>query len=373
MKVCVVGFGNQAEKNIKLFKNKHVVTLYVPIPISVDESMELRQRVVGASIFYEASSVANCDVYIICVDVKYNTLEQRIDTQQLTDTVMSLRQNIREGCTIILETTVGVGITRSLFTGLNFQCSYSPSNFDPSNITDKAEELPKLVGGMDEESEILAMQFYETVYNNVIRTGSPEVAEAAIMLHHAKKTMEDALMNEFSDFCDRVPGLDIHKVIDATTTGSRDPKATLPWIGRTVDTNSQHLMSGTGVNKWPVLSIASEQLVTRPSKIYKSIVDKYCGEGKFDKLHKMAFLVIGVGNAIGSPDTKDSPVLEIIRYLEMEGALVHKYDMFIDKYSELPEMKHNSGRDKFDGILVMHPYNVSMWKKYKQTTFYCRH
>lgn len=372
MKVCIVGFGAIAEKNVELFRGKHIVSLYIPIPISIEDSMDIRQRV-SCPIHYEPSSVANWDVYIVCVDLKYDILEQHIDLDPLSDTIMSLRQNVREGCTIILETTVGVGVTRQLFSGLNFNCSYSPSNFDPNNISQKPEELPKLVGGMDEESEILAMQFYETVYHNVVRTGSPEVAEAAIMLNYAKKTMEDALMNEFADFCDRIPGLDIHKVIDATTTGSRDPKTTLPWIGRSVDTNSHHLMAGAGRTAWPVLATASDQLVARPAKMFRSIVSKYCGEGAFDKLRKMTFLVVGVGTTIGSPDTRDSPVLDVIRYLEMEGAVVEKYDMFVEQYSELPTMKNKAGKDKFDGILVMHPYNVSMWEKFNQTTFFCRH
>jgi UDP-N-acetyl-D-glucosamine dehydrogenase len=266
---------------------------------------------------------------------------------------------------------VGVGVTRKLFTGLKVNCAYSPTNFDPNNVTENPIDLPKLVGGMGEESEVLAMQLYETVYNSVIRTGSPEVAEAAVMLKRAKQTMEDALMNEFADYCDTVPNLDIHEVIDATTTGNRDPRTALPWIGRTDDVNSRHLMS-TKEELWPVLSVASAQLCARPLKIYNRIVDRYCG-GKFDKLHKMAFLIVGVGAIIGSPDIKDSPVLDIIRHLELEGALVVQYDMFIKDHDILPEMKHNSGRNKFDGILVMHPYNASHWDKYKETMYFCKH
>jgi UDP-N-acetyl-D-glucosamine dehydrogenase len=377
MKVCIVGYGYYAERNIEFYQSKHNVTLLVPISITVEESMELRQRT-SVPIYYEfeTDAVKFCDVYIICLELKYDSGTQSIDLDPLSDVSQALRRNIREGSTILLETTVGVGVTRKMFTGMNFHCSHSPTVFNPNNITCPPHSQPKLIGGLDPESEQLAMQFYEPVYDHVVCTGSPEVSEAAIMLKCAKKTVEEALVNEFSDFCDTVPDLDIHKVIDATTVGDRDPQVVLPWIGRSIDMDSHHLISSTVVNKslkiWPVLSTASDQLMARPGKIYRSIVNKYA-RGKFDNLHKLAFLVVGLGSVMGSPDTKYSPVMNIINKLELEGAKVDKYDMFIEEYEELPDMKHNSGKPKYDGILVMHPYNPQIWKKHKQTTFYCRH
>lgn len=368
-----MGYGYCAERNIELFNPHHVVSLFLPYQLPTEEHMALRERLGSSTpIWYDIDMVANQDVYVICIDLTYNNIDQKINLDPLVETAEMIRRMVREGCTVLLESTVGVGVTRKLFTGLNVHCAYSPTNFDANNVSDKAEDLPKLVGGVDDESELLAMQLYETVYHNVVRTGSPEVAEAAVMLKHAKQTMEDALMNEFADYCDTVPNLDIHRVIDATTTGSRDPRTALPWIGRANDINSKHLMDSTPCHIWPVLGAASEQLVSRPSKIYKKIVDRYCG-GKYDMLHKLSFLVVGVGAVLGSPDTKDSPVLDIIRHLELEGAAVTKYDMFVSGYTRLPELKYNSGKHKFDGILVMHPYNVSQWERHDQTTFFCRH
>lgn len=375
MKVCIIGYGYCAEQNIEVYQKKHNVSLLVPFPITVEETMALRQRTT-IPIYYDYDSVSQCDIYVVCLELNFSDTEQNINLEPLTDVVIGLRRNIREGSTILLETTVGVGVTRKMFTGLKFHCVHSPTVFDPNNITQNPQNQPKLLGGMDEESEQLAMQFYEPFYGNVVRTGSPEVSEAAVMLQKAKKTVEEALMNEFADFCDMVPNLDIHEVIDATTVGDRDPRASLPWIGRAVDTDSYHLISSSVNNRpaslWPVLTAASDQLTSRPGKIYRSIVDRYAS-GEFDNLHKMAFLVVGLGKVMGSPDTTNSPVMAIITKLELEGAKVDKYDMFIDEYQDLPDMTHNSGRDKYDGILVMHPYNPQIWKKYKQTTFYCRH
>jgi UDP-N-acetyl-D-mannosaminuronate dehydrogenase len=242
---------------------------------------------------------------------------------------------------------------------------------------------------MDEKSELLATEFYKDIDScEIAKTGSvPEIAEGIVMLSNLKRIVEEATMNEFADFCSRVPQLDIQQIIDVD-----DDALCLPWIGKSSSNNmddlffcneefSSHHMDNTNTknnknkNKhcWPVVTAAIEQLMTRPHKIYQQIVEKYCGKSNYDILQKMAFLVVGVGNAVGSHDTSNSPVLDIVRYLEMEGALVEKYDMFVEKYNKMPEMEHNSGRQRFDGILVMHPYNVSVWKKFKQTTFFCIH
>jgi UDP-N-acetyl-D-glucosamine dehydrogenase len=221
----------------------------------------------------------------------------------------------------------------------------------------------KLVGGMDGESEQLAFQFYSTVYTDVVCTGSIEIAEAAILLKHAQRTVTESFINEFADFCvDK--NIDVNKVIDVTTIG--ESKVSLPWIGKSDDSACHHLI-GDERARWPILSSASEHITVRPLKTFVSIVDKYCG-GDCEKMRKKKFLVVGLGVELGSSDITNSPVIEVIDHMERHGAIVVKYDMMIDGYSELPDIDY----DKINGILVMHPYNVSIWAKFKQTSFYCR-
>lgn len=376
MKVCIIGTGVVAEKNIQLFSPRHSVTLFVPFPITPEEGMDLAVRSNPTPIWYDPTTLSNMDLFVVCVELKYKDVTGEIDLDPMLEVSQIIRRFAHTGSTVIIESKIGVGTTRKFFTGLDVHCSYSPAQFvADDSVNDIITNSTKLVGGLDEESEVLAMQFYETIYSSVIRTGSPEVAEAAVMLKAAQETVQEAMINEFSDFCESVD-LDVHKVIDATSVGHReDPRVKLPWIGKRYDMNSTLLMVNGKNRTWPILSVASEQLTQRPSIIYKRIVDRYCS-GNYDKLHKLAFLVVGLGTVVGSSDTIDSPVLDIVRYLELEGAIVTKYDMFVEKYSKLPDLTYNSGKCKFDGILVMHPYMVSTWddpKFSKQTTFFCRH
>lgn len=377
MKVCIVGAGYLAEKNTELYMNKHSVSIFVPYPITAEESMAFRQRTNCVPIYYDPTTLSTMDLFVICVDLPYNDIKKQVSMDRFLEVSQAIRRFAHPGSTVIVETRVSVGTTRKYFTGIDVHCSYSPSRItqDTTNteITDKSV---KLVGGLDEESEILAMQFLETIYKNVVRTGSTEVSEAVSMLTAAQDTVQEAMINEFSDFCDMVD-VDIHQVIDAASVGNRggtkDARVKLPWIGRRNDIDSRLAIVPTD-DFWPVLSEANRCLTSRPTKIYKQIVDRYC-KGNFDRLHKLSFLIVGLGTTIGSSDMADSPVLEIIRYLELEGAVVTKYDMFVEGYTQLPVLKYNSGKCKFDGILVMHPYLVQKWKGEfeEQTMYFCRH
>jgi len=369
MKVCVIGTGALAERNVQLFKTRHSVSLFVPFQITPEDSLELTVRCNPIPIYYNPTSLTTVDLFIISVELIQNNVNGEIDLDPILQISQIIRQFAHTGATVIVESKVGVGITRKYFSDLHVHCSYSPSCFKPDDTGN--EIVTKLIGGLDNESEVLATQFYQTIYSNVIRTGSAEIAEAAAMLKAAQETVQEAMINEFADFCDTIK-LDIHKVIDATSVAYRDdPRVKLPWVGRRYDTDSKLLMMNTG-QSWPILCAASDHLTNKPAQIYKRIVDIYC-LGDYDRLHKMAFLVVGLGTVVGSVHTKDSPVIDIIKHLELEGATVVKYDMFVEKYSKLPELTYNTGKSKFDGILVMHPYMMSMWEGKKETTFFCRH
>lgn len=335
MKVCVIGNGNVADKNVKLFSSKHIVSRF-----AIDDS---------------TATLSSIDLAVVCLQLAYSDVTGKVDVKPLVDISHLLRRFMRKGCTVIIETKVGVGMTRKIFSGFDMHVSYSPC----SAMT------PKLVGGLDDMSGKLASQFYETIYKGVKLVRSVEIAEAAVMLKCAQRTVLEALINEFSDFCGTV-NLNVHDVTDVMGVDMT------PSIGRKCDSDSMLAMSSP--TNWPVLSTASDRLMSRPTLIYKSIVSKYCN-GDYDALHKMSFLVVGVGVEIGSDSIVNSPVMEIVRSLELEGAKVTKYDMFVGDYTELPSTKYNSGDCRFDGILVLYPYMMSKWEEFfpKQTTYFCRH
>lgn len=331
--------------------------MLIPTNIPISESMEISKRMLGYSVvYYDATLINNYDVYIVSLDLKYEHLDRKVNMQTLYDAIEKIREHARLGSLVIIEMNVSVGTTKKLLTGLDFNCVYSGPVVNEKRTSSEIENTVKMVGGLTKESEKLGIKFFKTLYNKVKGVGSCETAETINLANLALRSLEEAFVNELSDNCSKydVNVNDVMRFMNINTS---------PWIGRSIDTESQHLIMAKE-NEWPLLSTCSEQLCNRPTKIYKRIVEKYCG-GDYDKLSKKTFLVVGIGNEIGSSNVENSPVVEVIRLLECEGANVYKHDMFIEEYSDLNMRRH------YDGIIVMHPYNLPFWKKFKQTTFYC--
>lgn len=370
MKVCVFGDKGSFHTNsiLDIFSKNHDVMLCVD---DIGIAREIIAENPNINVSYNPVDIETQDVFIICNETDFNNMSQKIDITRITNVVELIKRYARKGATVVLESIVGVGTTRKLFGTSGFRVSYSPGRFDNTLIGTKSTDIPKLIGGIDEESERLAMQLYSTVFNTIIRTGSSEVAEGAALLEKSSNIVQKAFLNEFADFCDRI-NLDVHHVIDAAGTCMDKKLLPSPWVGNsTNDMSARHLIYHE--DDWPVLYSATQQLERRPMKIYDRIVNIYCGKENYDELRKKCFLIVGLGEKIGSTTTRNSPILEIINSLMLEGAKIVKYDMFIDEYSKIPVMKHNSGLPRFDGILVMHPYNIPLWEKYPYTTFFCRH
>lgn len=365
MKICIFGEkdNKHTEMLVNLFSSKHDVMLHVDDIGAARELMAKNKN--NIKITYNPIDIENIQIFIICTETGFNELTRKVDITKLSETVELIKRYARTDSTVIIESIVSVGTTRKLFGTTGMKAAYSQFRLDDELLSPK--DIPKLIGGIDEKSERVVMEIYSTVFNVVVRTGSSEIAEGAALLERSARIVQKAFINEFADFCSRI-NLDVHHVIDAA--GAKLLPS--PWIGNnTKDHSAHHLIYHE--DDWPVLYSAVRQLEHRPKKIYEKIVEIYCGKDNYDELHKKCFLVVGLGDEIGSNNTKNSPVLSIIHSLELEGAKVIKFDMFIEEYSKVPEMNHNSGLPRFDGILVFHPYLVSEWEKYHYTTFFCRH
>ena len=370
MKVCIFGEKSSyhTQTLVDLFSKKHNVMWFVD-DIGIAREIVANNNI--TKVCYNPIEIEGQDVFIICNETVFNPITRKVDITKLSNTVEIIKRYGRKGCTVVLESIVGIGTTRKFFGSTDMHAAYSPSRFDSTLVGVLPNDIPKLIGGIDEESENLVMQLYTTVFNVVVRTGKAEIAEGAALLEKANTIIQKAFLNEFSDFCNRI-NLDVHHVIDAAATGIDKKLLPSPWIGNcTNDMSARHLIYHE--EDWPVLFSAMEQMERRPKKIYEQIVEIYCGKKNYDELHKKCFLVVGLGENIGSTSTLNSPVLEIINELLLEGAKVEKFDLFIEEYSSIPQMEHNSGLPKFDGVLVFHPYLVSRWEKLSYTTFFCRH
>ena len=93
----------------------------------------------------------------------------------------------------------------------------APERVNPGDPEWDQRNTPRLVGGIDAESQTRALAFYNSICNSVVTTSTPEIAESAKILENTFRLVNIALINEFTQLCS-AQGINVHEVISAAAT-----------------------------------------------------------------------------------------------------------------------------------------------------------
>ena len=172
------------------------------------------------------SRMTEADALLICVPTPL-TDSRDPDLRYVEGTARSIAASLRPGQLVVLESTTYPTTTRTvvlpllaesgLAVGSDYFLAYSPEREDPGNPDYSAAGIPKVVGGIDEASNLVATALYEQAIVQVITVGSPEVAEACKILENTYRAVNIALVNELKTLLDRMD-IDVWEVIDAAKT-----------------------------------------------------------------------------------------------------------------------------------------------------------
>ncbi len=160
------------------------------------------------------SRFRDCDTVSICVPTPL-TENREPDLSYIVDTGKALGPYLRRGQLIVLESTTYPGTTREVLipileeisglkAGDDFLVAFSPEREDPGNPTFSTHTIPKVVGGLDNDSLEVAVALYEHVSPRVVAVSSLEVAEACKILENTYRAVNIALVNELKILFDRM-------------------------------------------------------------------------------------------------------------------------------------------------------------------------
>ena len=145
----------------------------------------------------------------------------------IQNAVSEVRNNLRKGQLIVLESTTYPGTTDEILTasfeskgfkvGKDVFVAFSPERIDPGNKTYKFYNTPKVVGGTTPACTRLTTALYKTLVSKVVLVKDTRTAEMSKLLENIFRNINIALVNELMMVCDRM-GLDIWEIIDAAST-----------------------------------------------------------------------------------------------------------------------------------------------------------
>lgn len=291
--------------------------------------------------------LSEVDVILICVPTPLNA-EKDPDLQYVTGTTETIAKHLRPGQLIVLESTTYPGTTQNVMLpilassgyqlGGDFFLAYSPEREDPGNADFTARQIPKVVGGIDEQSQHLAMTLYGSAVVEVVPVSSCEVAEACKILENTYRSVNIAMINELKILFDRL-GIDVWEVIAAAKTKpfGFQPFYPGPGLGGhciPIDPFYLSWLARENGMETKFIELAGEVNASMPEYVISKLVTALNDVGKPVNGSKIGILGIAYKKDVDDP--RESPSF---RLLELLGEL--KADLsYVDPHiPRLPKMR----------------------------------
>lgn len=181
----------------------------IPEEVGLEELIKLHggKRLVATPRFEDASG---CKTFIVIVPV-FVDAGNNPDFSIMQKALHSLGKILKKGDLVVLETTFPPGTTEGMAasrlceaSGLlpsDFFLAYSPERIMTGYSLSRLREFPKVIGGRDDESGIVAYQVYKNFISNLHLVSSARVAEMIKVMEGCYRDVNIALANELFKIC----------------------------------------------------------------------------------------------------------------------------------------------------------------------------
>ena len=335
--VCIIGVGYVGLPLAEAF-SKHLKA----IGYDIDEKKvkELNDKEGDTEFTTHSSRIKQADFVIIAVPTPV-TKSKEPDLSYVKSAAKTVGQNLKKGAVVVLESTMYPGVTEEMVKpileeesklkcGEDFKIAYSPERINPGEKEHTLEKITKVVAGMDEETTEIVAELYGKIAP-VFKARDIRTAEAAKVIENIQRDLNIALMNELALIFEKM-GLDTREVIRTAATkwnfhrykpglvGGHcipvDPYY-LVYKAKELGYHPQVILAGRAINDYMPKNVALMAI--------KGLNDV----GKVIKGSKV--LIMGLTYKENVPDTRESPVSEMVKELKEYGIEVHGYDPLLSK------------------------------------------
>ena len=250
---------------------------------------------------------------------------------------------MKKDAIVVLESTVYPGVTEEfvapildlenesgLKCGADFKIGYSPERINPGDEAHTLDKITKIVAGMDEETTEILAELYGLI-TNIYKAKDIRTAEAAKVIENIQRDLNIALMNELTLIFHKMH-LDTKSVLEAAATkwnfhpykpglvGGHcipvDPYY-LVYKAKELGYHPQVILAGRAINDYMPKHVA-EMAIKGLNEVGKVIKGS-------------TVLIMGLTYKENVPDTRESPVKEMVKELKEFGVEVYGYDPLLSR------------------------------------------
>ena len=277
--------------------------------------------------FYKAttdfSEVSKASVITICVPTPLDD-KREPDLTILQSAATGIAPHISNETLVVSESTSYPGTLREMIIPTINELKHvdskrvyyacAPERVNPGDAVWNQKNTPRLVGGIDQESQLKALTFYKSICDAVVLVSSPEVAEAAKLLENTFRLVNIALINEFTQLCS-ASGINVHEVINAAAS---KPYGFMPFTpgvgvgGHCIPVDPLYLT-------WWARQNGGEATFVESADSINHEMPKYVAERALRlvdaRITTPRVLILGVAYKPGVGDVRETPVTALRNYL----------------------------------------------------------
>ncbi|MBI5748849.1 MAG: nucleotide sugar dehydrogenase [Nitrospinae bacterium] len=318
------------------------------------------------------SLLRDADTVSICVPTPLRKTRDP-DISYIVSAASEIKKYLHKGQLIVLESTTYPGTTdevllpelesTGLKVGVDFYLAFSPERVDPGNKKYHTKNTPKIIGGVTPECTKIAKYLYEQSIDTVIPVSSTRSAEMVKLLENTFRAVNIGLVNEIAIMCDRL-GMDVWEVIDAAST---KPFGFMPFYpgpglgGHCIPIDPLYLSWKLKTLNYTArfIELASEINTGMPLYVVSKVVDALNKKKK--SVNGAKILILGVTYKRDVSDVRESPAIDVIKYLKNKGADVSFHDPYVDSIHEIDDVKRVELREdvlaEADCVVIVTDHN----------------
>lgn len=295
-----------------------------------------------ASTSYRA--LGRADAVLICVPTPLT--DGVPDLSLIKSAGTKLGRVLTAGTLVVLESTSYPGTTEEVLVplleegglraGKDYLVAYSPERIDPGNLNYRFEDIPKIVGGMNEAAAKTAEALYSQVVPKVVTVTGTREAEMVKLIENTFRHVNIGLVNELALYANDL-GIDIWQCIEAAAT---KPFGFLPfwpspgWGGHCIPLDPAYLswrVRKDQAHEVRFVELAHQVNSEMPKHVVERISLLLNEQGKSVRNSKI--MAIGAAYKSGTGDTRGSAGEKVLGALRKRGATVAYHDPLVPEVS----------------------------------------
>ncbi len=317
------------------------------------------------------------EIYIIAVPTPLDK-SNLPDISYLIEASKLIAKSAPNGALVINESTSHPGTLREIViiqisnsNRATFLYAAAPERIDPANTKWSIKNTPRVIAGVDEASTKAALNFYNSICDQVEVVSSPEVAEAAKLFENTFRQVNIALVNELAQISQRL-NISANEVIAAASTkpfGFMPFKPGLGVGGHCIPIDPIYLAQKAKSVGATAAFIDQANKVNEQMPLYileriKSLLRSNLAGKKI--------CIVGLSYKADVSDLRQSPSVVLWKELEKQGAMVAFHDEIVKVYEGIDSSALNENNYDLLVVAIRHSnLDVNKLKKSAPIIFDC--